>query len=1218
MHAWSFGPILLLIGTALPLTVQGQEAKVIEKEGRVVVTKAGRQPSPAQIGMGLVARDRLGTGDASRAVLKMSEKWSARIDEQTDIEITPAAFRAKDKEALKLALGGAFIYSREAEGEVKVETPYANGALRGTQLMVRVGREGKTWMQVMEGEVTLENEFGQLLLKRGEAGEAELGRPPRRTAVIDARNLLQWSLYYPAILDPDELGLSPAEQRSMEASIKDYRQGDLLNALERYPNDFNLESDGTKLYRAAVLLATGRVDSAREAMRPVRAEHPGRRALERLLAAVGQVELPDATAPVTGSEALADSYYLQSRRNLYAALHAAMRATELSPGSGFAWTRLAELEFSFGRTREAARALKQGLKLTPRNAQAHALRGYLLSAENRITHAREAFETAVQLDGGLGNAWLGLGLTKIKQGELAAGRADLQTAATVEPTRSFFFSYHGKALSAEGHARLARKDLDLAKQLDPNDPTPWLYSAIQYQQEGRYNLAIDEMHESVRMNDNRRVFRSQFLLDQDSAVRSANLAKIYENNGMPDLAVREASRAVEHDYANAAAHLFLANSFDALRDPNRVSLRFETAWFNEQLLAFLLSPVGGGPLSQFISQQEYSKLLAADGFAGNSITEWREHGVFSQELSLVLNRGSWNAGLDLAYYRDEGERANTDSTRRELYAQFKYQVSPYDTVYALAKAQIQATGDLLRNPSNLPGAPGLRFKERQRPGLLLLGANHVWGPGVHTLFLGGRLAANQSLVAPGSLQTLLERDPGFLQPGFLRPGTNGALEFADARLRNATTPPVGLSPSGSLGMSPEFQAAIAPFLGVGPVTGVFGEKFDVSTQRDFRIWSAEVQHIWQARRHTLLVGGRAQSGEFDTRANLDLLNSELAPLTPSPAARQHVNVDFTRRSLYAYDFVQVMPTLTLVAGASWDGMSRPENFRNPPVGQRQIRHDRTNAKLGLTFSPARWVNVRAAYAEALGGVTFDESIRLEPVQFAGFNQAFRTVIAESIAGSVEAPVYKNRGMIIDGALPTRTWWSVSYEALTEKVRRTVGAFDVLAAPVFPYGVAILPASTAERLDYREDVFAAGLNQLIGTEIAIGGNYRRTRAELRQVFSQVPVALAAGADGTTEGLLHVLTLNVNWNLASGWFARVEADSYWQQTRRSFGGQRVPSEPDQDFWLSHAHLGFRFHRNSRDVSVGMLNLADRDYKLNTLTYTHELPHRRTLVLRCRLGF
>jgi hypothetical protein len=65
------------------------------------------------------------------------------------------------------------------------------------------------------------------------------------------------------------------------------------------------------------------------------------------------------------------------------------------------------------------------------------------------------------------------------------------------------------------------------------------------------------------LNDNRSVYRSQLLLDQDQAVRSANLAAMYQDDGMDDVAVREAARAVNYDYANYSAHLFLANSYTA-------------------------------------------------------------------------------------------------------------------------------------------------------------------------------------------------------------------------------------------------------------------------------------------------------------------------------------------------------------------------------------------------------------------------------------------------------------------------------------------------------------------------------------------------------------------------------------------------------------------------------------------------------------------------------
>jgi Flp pilus assembly protein TadD len=1208
------GALLLL---ALAAGVRGQEAKMVEKEGRVVITKTGMRPAPAVVGVALAARDKLGTGESSRAVLQMSERWFARVDEETDIEITPGAIGTKDKDAIRVALGGAFVYSREEEGELKIVTPSATGGLRGTQLVVRVWPDGRTLMQVLEGEVTLVNDQGSVLLQAGEAGEAEKNQAPRKTAVIEIRNLLQWALYYPAVLHPGEFGLMAAEQGDLAASLAAYQQGDLLAALVLWPAGYAPASDGARLYRSAILLATGRVEAARVQLRSIPADNPGRQAIERMVAAVLGGEQPALGEPRLAGEALAESYYQQSRRNLEAARAAARRATELAPQSGFAWTRLAELEFSFGRTRAARQAIEKGTALTPRNAQARALLGYVLSAENRVAEARKSFEEAVGLDGGLGNAWLGLGLTKIKQGHLQEGRADLQTAATVEPTRAFFYSYHGKALSQEGRKLLARKDLTLAKQLDPEDPTPWLYSAIQTQQEYRYNDAIADLQESLRLNDNRRVYRSRFLLDQDSAVRSANLAKLYENNAMADLSVREATRAVESDYTNASAHLFLANSYDAKRDPANLLLRYDSAWFNELLMANLLAPVGGGPLSQFVSQQEYSKLFSADGFGGSSLTEWRE-GYLDQKLSLFASHGRLGGGLDFKYKSDDGLKANSDRISRELFAQMKYQAGPDDLLYSLVHWKTRTNGDTLQTYSNLPGNPGQRLTENEKPGLLLLGWNHRWAPGVHTLFLGGRLAADQTLVAPGVQMLLLLRDPAVLQPGFLRPKAGGGLEYASTELRTASVPPVFQNPNGSLTISPTFLDAVAPYVGVGSVTDAFANPFDYSTTKKFTTWSGEIQHVWQTSRNTLLVGGRAQTGKYDITTLFATADVNLTPFLPVPSAAQKIRTDFSRQSAYVYDYLTLAHGLTLLGGLSWDRIERPDNWRNPPVNARQVIREKTNPKAGFTFAPTRWVTLRGAYAEALGGVSFDEEVRLEPVAFAGINQAFRTVISESLVGSVETPVYRNRGGSAEGMLPTRTWWQATYNDLTENVDRTRGAFDILTASVFPAGYVILPSGRAQTLGYREEVFAAGLNQLLGREFALAAGYRRTRATLHTRELEITTAITPLADTLERATLQELTLNLNWNSPAGWFARAEANWFDQTHEKREGTQPSAALPGDRFWQYNVQTGYRFHRNLREISVGWLNLSDQDFLLSPLTYTAVLPQQRTFFIRCRLSF
>ncbi|NNM28103.1 MAG: tetratricopeptide repeat protein, partial [Akkermansiaceae bacterium] len=935
-----------------------QDAEVLAVENIVQVARTGGAAwSPASVGQALAIRDRVRTRQRSRATVRLSDLYSMRLDQFTTIEITPAITGAQ-KPRLDVMRGVTFIFSRAEEGEIDIRTPTANAALRGTQLVVEVGDAGRTMVTVLEGVVDLSNEKGQLALKAGESGEVAPGQAPRRAAALEAKTILQWTLYYPAVLDPGELGEGILEARGLRGSVDAYASGDLLGALEQYPL-YSPRSRSARLYKAGVYLAVGRTGEAEAILKGVPRGNRARRALERTIAAVqGRAQEPWRLEDLeTATEALAESYYRQSTFDLPGARLAAELATRISPANGYAWTRQAEVEFSFGHNQECKRLLDKAIRLSPRNAQAHAVLGFVLASENRLDEALASFNTAIDLDCSLGNGWLGRGLVRIRRGDLAGGRADIQIAATVEPTVSIFHSYLGKAFGEEGRHDLAEKDLALARRLDPNDPTPWLYSAIERQRTYRPNEAIADLEESIRINDNRRVYRSKFLLDQDRAVRGANLASIYQYAGMNAVAVREASRAVESDYTNASAHLFLANSFDALRDPNRVSLRYETPWFNELFLSNLFSPVGGGPLSQFVSQQEYSKFFAQDGIGGSILGEWRSDPEMRNVASIYGSHGNVSWGFDFEFRDDDGDRSNGDSELFETYAQLKLQVTPSDILYFLGKWQDQESGDNIQRYDNRVLNPNLDFAEDQGPGLALAGWNHQWSQGSNTLFLGGRLAAKQRLRNPMTSQLLIQRENDGLRPGFITAGPGGDM-FTDLPADSVS---LDLGPSGlHLVYSDELLRAIAPFLGSGDVEKIVLAPFDFETSRDIEIYTAEVQHIMQTERNTLLLGGRIQQGEITSQARLNAIG--FSGGFSSPAADQNVTWDTERLSLYAYDYWNVHPDLTLIGGLAWDRVEHPENFRNPPLDAGTKTDEKLSGKAGFTYAPSRGFALRGVYA----------------------------------------------------------------------------------------------------------------------------------------------------------------------------------------------------------------------------------------------------------------
>jgi len=1193
-------------------SVRAADATILEIKNTVETAPAKTANwRKARLRQPLSVGDRIRTRQRSGSTVALTGLYTLRLDSFTTVEITPTLVTS-EKPRLDIFRGAAFIFSRESESEIDIRLPAANAALRGTQLHVSVSADGTSQIQVLEGRVDLENAQGRLVLQAGEAGEAAIGRAPRRTAVIEANNLLQWALHYPAVIDPGDLSLRDSK------SLETYRKGNLLSAVATLPDHPPADHD-ERIFYAAVLLSVGQVEEANGVLTRVPDHLAGKRALLRMIRAVkGKVgKTWDPSSIKTASEALAESYYQQSRHRLAAATGAARLATRLAPRNGFAWVRLGELEFSAGQDEEARESLRKGLAFTPENARAHALMGFILSARSQIDEARTAFERSVALDGGFGNGWLGLGLVKIKQGDLEGGRLDLQTAATVEPTVSIFHSYLGKAMSRDGRKLEARKDLILARRLDPQDPTPLLYMAIEKQRSNRTNEAIADLEESIRLNDNRRLYRSNFLLDQDRAVRSANLARIYQAAGMNVVAVREAARAVESDYTNPSAHLFLANSYDALRDPDRTLLRYETPWFNELLLANLLSPVGGGPLSQFVSQQEYSKLLEADGIGGSLLSEWRSTSDLRTTASFFGTHGNFSYGIDANYRNDNGDRPNSDIDLREIYAQFKWQPGPDDIFYFLGKWSEQKNGDLFENYEDQPLSTGFRFEENQEPGLLLAGWNHRWRPGSHTLALASRLSASQQITDPFSSQALALRDSQGLRPNFIQEGPFGFDGFTDPSLSGS----IGMHPDGSLIYAPALLNGIQPYLGQGRLLDLQSRDFDFLTRRDWEIFGLEIQHIEQLENHTVLLGGRWQEGKIQTRARLDYKDSPFVGGFESPAVSQNVETNYRRQSLYAYDYWRPLPSLTLVGGVAWDRIEHPENFRNPPVSANQIDDQQISGKLGLTWSPSERFTLRGAAARGLGGLSFDESVRLEPTQVAGFNQAFRTVLSESLVGSVETPQFNIFGLAAEGQLPTRTWWNVSAGLIEQDVSRTLGIFTGYDSGLFPSSPAFFPDSTRQDLDYRETSAALTLNQLLGNEFAIGASWRVTRSELKTSHPGLNPLLP---DLTDIATLNEASIFADWNSPSGWFAHAEVNWYHQKFNRDDSFERlrdssgVPPRSGDSFVQFNAWGGYRFRDNLCQITAGVLNIGGSDYQLSPLNPRAEIPRERTAFVACRFSF
>lgn len=1121
-------------------------------EGSVEVkTKSSPAWTPGQTNLVLRAGDQLRTGFRSRAVLQWSDLSVVRVRALTTMELQAPA-PGKSKPQLDLKSGSTYFFSREAPSEIEFRTPVASGAIRGTEFNLAVSENGRTEVSLLEGEVELANAQGQQVLRSGDQGVVERGQGPSKTALIDAINIIQWVLYYPAVIDAGTLPLTEAERQAFRDSMQAYVQGDLTAAARLYPANPPPASDAGRTWSAALLLAVGEVDQAMASIANGPVDSGMNRALRELVAAVKHQTLTDLPAPNSASEWLGRSYYLQSQGRLEEALAAAKSATSLAPEFGAAWIRLAELEFSFGRGREAALALNTGLKQSPRNAQGLALKGFLLGAANHTEEALATFDQAIAIDGALGNAWLGRGLIKFRQGQPDEGRKDLQVAATLEPQRSVLRSYLGKAFSHTQDQDRAAKELDMAVKLDPNDPTPWLYAALLDQQQNRINDAIGRLERSRELNDNRSVYRSQLLLDQDQAVRSANLASMYKDAGMTSVGFQEASRAVDDDYANHSAHLFLANSYDALRDPKSINLRYESAWLSELLVAQLLAPPSGGNLSQTVSQQEYARFFEGNHLGVYSGTEYLSSGDWIQTGSQYGILGNTGYALDTYYRNDSGQRPNNDLEQLIISGRVKQQLTAQDSVFFQVGFSDSDSGDLNQYYNQNSADKTLKVSEEQEPNLLF-GYHREWTPGSHTLFLAGRFDDDLSLKSA---------DPGLNQD------INVILPV----------PPFAARILGN----PQF--------------------FSLDYDSDLSAYSTELQHFWQTPEHTFIVGGRYQVGWNDSESRL----LRQPPLGLPTQINTEADTELDRISVYAYEHWQILEPLRLTAGVSYDRLHYPRNVDSPPIDEDETTDDQWSPKAGILWTPSDGTQFRGAYTRSLGGVFFDTSVRLEPSQINGFNQAFRSLIPESVEGLVAGTEFDTYGVGWDQRLASRTYLVVDAEYLKSEGDRTVGLL-VNSSPVV--GIPDTASSTPESLDYKEKSVRVSLNQLVGRDFALGSQYRLTLADLDKK-SPTP---AAQLNDDVSGVLHQVVLYGIFNHPSGWFGLV--DAVWsQQSNQDYN----PDIPGDDFWQFNAYVGYRFWQRRMEARVGVLNLADQDYRLNPLTLYNELPRERTIAARLKFYF
>ena len=634
--------------------------------------------------------DTIRVGRDSRAAILLFETGAVlRIDHLTTLQILGPS--SGDSNWILDMIEGAIHFFSRLPQALEVRTPYVSAGVEGTEFVLSVEQD-RTRVSVFEGRVRLVNNQGDLLLTANQSGEALEGRAPQLRIVARPRDAVQWALYY----QPLSMASIDLAAPALQGSLESLRGGNLTEAFERLEGVPESErNEMFYVYRAGLLLSVGRVGEARldldQALRldPESSEVYALRAVIEVAqydpeqvrpeqARPEQARLEQALAngreavrlsPRSSSAKIALSYAQQASFDLEAARDTLRQAVVDQPDDALAWARLAELYLSLGdldRALEAAEeASSRGLEL----GRTQTVLGFARLTQIKISDAKTAFERALALESESSLARLGLGLAKIRDGDLQEGRRDIEIAVSLDPNNSLIRSYLGKAYFEEKRDAVAEEQLDLAKKLDPNDPTPYFYDAIRKQTTNRPVEALQDLQHSIQLNDNRAVYRSRLLLDEDLAARSASLGRIYTDLGFEQLALVEGWKSVNINPSSHSAHRFLADTYSVLP-------RHDIARVSELLQSQLLQPINTTPIqpqlaesnlfilegagSSELSFNEFNPLVSRDKISLQTSGIVGNNDVLADDVVVAGMFGRVSFSLGQFHFSTDGFRENSD------------------------------------------------------------------------------------------------------------------------------------------------------------------------------------------------------------------------------------------------------------------------------------------------------------------------------------------------------------------------------------------------------------------------------------------------------------------------------------------------------------------------------------------------------------------------------
>ena len=604
--------------------------KIFSVQGDAYISRGGEKILVHE-GVALLPGDIIVTGEPGRVAVELIDGSYVRIASSSRMTM-PA-----EEKPLGL-FGGAIHFLSHSEKHPVIETQTVTAAIRGTEFVISASGE-HTKITMLSGSVEATSSQGKVHLGAGEGAAFNQDTTPKTFKLLQDDRSVQWSMFMPVILSGSDSATVTAVKKRLDDGSSNL--SDALKALRPAARRNACSIDGIAYSR--LLISAGdptggiaRLTACLDRNIPQGQAAVVRSALAYAYLGQGLYERSSILASEAYKLAPDDEYTRLVTSFVYQQQGRLEEALALVAGaqSDVLIAREAELVFMFGRITDAKQLLDAVQEVS---WYTETLRGFVALSDRDRKAALEFFKEASVKEPGAGLPQLGLGLVAISSGRLDEARAHFERATVLEPSRALYRSYLAKAYFEADRYQGASPEFDRAIELDPSDPTPHLYRSFMRVANNDLIGALDDISQARKLSDSRSVYRSKFLLDQDSAMQSASVGRVYQQLGFKERGRIEALTALSADYQNATAHRLLSQTQEDLFVADTIA--------SEQRIANLFSPLSINVVDSIgtnVSLNEYSQLYERDGMrtATNTFFDSQDNFVKTGVLTAIKDENT--------------------------------------------------------------------------------------------------------------------------------------------------------------------------------------------------------------------------------------------------------------------------------------------------------------------------------------------------------------------------------------------------------------------------------------------------------------------------------------------------------------------------------------------------------------------------------------------------